>query len=304
MATNDAEAATTADREPIDVTALRGWITFSDGTDDVWVARADGSHARSVTRSPAMEFDPTWSPDGSRIAYRHQAGDDGATEIFSIDADGSNVRRLTTNRVADWGPDWSPDGRTIAWNSAMGAGGFGLFGFTMRPDGSGAHQLSRHYVEYPAWSPDGDRIAFMAQEPGATGNDPDYNIFVMDRVGSNIHRLTTTPGEDGWPAWSPDGDRIVFASTADDCSNSDASDCRTTGDIGPWFDVWIVNADGTDLHRLTYEFGQFLAWSPDGHEILVSGATGLYVVRPDGSGMAPVAIDGVPTPLFPDWIAG
>ena len=298
------EASPTADGAPIDVSVLQGLITFSDGTDDVWVARADGSHARPVTRSPAMEFDPTWAPDGSRIAYRHQVGDDGATEIFSIAADGSQVRRLTMNRVADWGPEWSPDGMSIAWNSMSGTGGYGMLGYQMQPDGSDPRRLSHHDVEYPAWSPDGRRIAFMAQEPGATGSDPDYNVFVMDRDGSNVQRLTRTPGEDGWPAWSPDGNHIVFASTADDCSNSDAPDCRTTGDIGPWFDVWVVNPNGSGLHRVTYEFGQFFAWSPDGQEILVSGADGLYVIRPDGSGMADVPIDGAATPLFPDWIAG
>jgi Tol biopolymer transport system component len=256
---------------PIDLDTLRGTIVFSSETQDVWVARANGTEARRLTTAPAQEFDPTWSPDGSRIAYRHQTEGDDTTEIFVMDADGSDPRRLTHNDVADWGPDWSPDGRSILWNSAVGTGGFGFVGATMRPDGSDVHHVTRHYVEYPAWSPDGTRIAFMAQEPGATGNDPDYNIFVMDADGSNLHRLTTAPGEDGWPTWSPDGSRIVFASARDDCSISDAPDCRTTGDVGPWEDVWITNADGSNQHRLTPEFGRFFAWSPDGRAILVAG---------------------------------
>jgi TolB protein len=248
-----------------------------------------------------MEFDPTLAPDGSRVAFRHQSGDDGTTEIYAMDADGSNVMRLTRNDVADWGPDWSPDGRLILWNSALGTGGFGFVARTMRPDGSDVRRLTRRYVEYPAWSPDGSRIAFMAQIPGASGNNPNYDIFVMDADGSHVVRLTRTPGEDGWPAWSPDGRRIVFASTVDDCSISDALDCRSTGDIGPWSDVWIMDADGSDRRRVTPEFGQFFAWSPDGRAIMVSG-TSLYVVRPDGSGRVTIRIDGVPHPLFPDWI--
>src|SRR5207249_7560561 len=120
--------------------------------------------------------DPTWSPDGTRIAYRHQSGDDQTTEIFVMNADGSGQRNLTRNDVADWGPDWSPDGSSIAFNSAMGSTGWsGLFGYVMAPDGSELQRLSNHYVEYPAWSPDGSRIAFMAQEPGASGANPDYN---------------------------------------------------------------------------------------------------------------------------------
>jgi TolB protein len=286
---------------PIDVSGLRGRITFSDETSDVWVARADGSDAFRVTRSPAMEFDPSWSPEGRRLVYRRQPGDDASTEIYAVGADGSGQRRLTNNDVADWGPDWSPDGRSIVWNSSVGTFGFGFYGYTMRPDGSGVRRLSRHYVEYPAWSPDGSRIAFMAQEPGAVGSNPDYNIFVMDADGSDAHRLTTTPGSDGWPAWSPDGSRIVFSSTRDDCSISEASDCRSSGDVGPWHDAWIMGADGSGQTRLTPEFGQFFSWSPDGRAVMVAGGSSLFVIRPDGTGMAAVPIAEVTHPLFPDW---
>jgi TolB protein len=287
---------------PIDVSALTGRIAFSDETSDVWIARADGGDPHRVTRSAAQEFDPNLAPDGRRIAYRHQSGEDATTEIYVVDADGSNPRNLTRNDVADWGPDWSPNGRRIVWNSSVGTFGFGFYCYTIRPDGSDVRRLTRHYVEYPAWSPDNSRIAFMAQEPGAVGSNPDYNIFVMQRDGSNVRRLTTTPGSDGWPAWSPDGSRIVFSSTRDDCSISDTPDCRSSGDVGPWHDVWIMRADGSDQTRVTPEFGQFFAWSPDGRAILAAGGSSLFVIRPDGTGMAAVPIAGVPHPLFPDWI--
>jgi TolB protein len=292
----------TAPGPPIEVRSLAGTIAFSDETSDVWTIRADGSHVRRLTSAPAMEFDPTLSPDGSQLAYRHQTGDDGTTEIFLMDADGSRQRNLTRNDVADWGPAWEPDGSRIAFNSAMGTEGFGLFGYAMSPDGSGLRRLSHHYVEYPAWSPDGARIAFMAQEPGASGDNPDYNVFVMNADGSDVRRLTTTPGSDGWPEWSSDGSRIVFSSTRDDCSISDAPDCRSTGDIGPWHDAWIMDADGTDQHRLTAEFAQFFAWSPDGSAILVAGGADLFLIRPDGSGATEFPVKGVAHPLFPDWV--
>jgi Tol biopolymer transport system component len=272
---------------------------LSDETNDIWSMRADATHVRRLTSSPAMEFDPTWSPDGSRIAYRHWPHN-GTSRIFVMKADGSDQRNLTRKDV--WGPDWSPDGRRVAFNSVVGTGGFDVYGYVVAPDGSGLRRISRHYVEYPAWSPDGSRIAFMAPEPGATGSNPDYNIFVMDADGSHVRRLTTAPGEDGWPAWSPDGTRIVFSSARDDCSISDAADCRSTGDIGPWEDVWIINADGTGQRRVTSEFGQFFAWSPDGSAILVAGAAEMYLIRPDGSGRTPFPVEGVANPLFPDWI--
>ncbi len=193
----------------IDIGSLEGQIVLSDETNDIWSMRADGTHVRRLTSSPAMEFDPTWSPDGSRIAYRHWPHN-GTSRIFVMKADGSDQWNLTRKDV--WGPDWSPDGRRIAFNSVVGTGGFDVYGYVVAPDGSGLRRISRHYVEYPAWSPDGSRIAFMAPEPGATGSNPDYNIFGMDADGSHVRRLTTAPGEDGWPAWSPDGTRIVFSS--------------------------------------------------------------------------------------------
>jgi Tol biopolymer transport system component len=169
------------------------------------------------------------------------------------------------------------------------------------PDASELRRISDHFVEYPAWSPDGSQIAFMAAESGATGSNPDYNIFVMGSDGSHLRRLTTAPGEDGWPAWSPDGTRIVFSSARDDCSISDAPDCGTTGDIGPWEDVWIMNADGSNERRLTTEFGQFFAWSPDGSEIFVTGDRP-FLIRPDGTGPTPFPTKDVSHPLLPDWI--
>jgi Tol biopolymer transport system component len=113
----------------IDIRSLEGRIAVSDETNDIWSMRADGTHVRRLTSAPAMEFDPTWSPDGSRIAYRHQTDDDETTEIFVMDADGSDRRNLTSNDVADWGPAWSPDGSSIAFNSAMGTAGLGLLGY-------------------------------------------------------------------------------------------------------------------------------------------------------------------------------
>jgi TolB protein len=165
-----------------------------------------------------------------------------------MQADGSDQREPDPQGLV--GPDWSPDGRRIAFNRVGTCGYGGTCGYVVAPDGSGLRRMTRHYVEYPAWSPDGSRIAFMAPEPGATGSNPDYNLFVMDADGSR--RLTTAPGEDGWPAWSPDGTRIVFASARDDCSISDVGRLpnvparprqATRPHAGP------ANNDGPDRHK-------------------------------------------------------
>ena len=169
--------------------------------------------------------------------------------------------------------------------------------FLFAPNGSNLSRIATDaYVEYQTWSPDGRRIAFM----GGT-SATEYDIWTIGIDGTELVQLTDTLGSDGWPAWSPDGTRIAFTSVRDDCSYSDAPDCRTTGDIGPHHDVWVVNADGTGLDRVTPEFGQFVTWSPDGEYLLVSGFD-LYVIRPDGSGRASLDIAGLSGGLFPDWI--
>ena len=244
--------------EPIDVTHLRGRIVLSS-EDDVFTANADGTHARRITTRDGPEFDPSWAPDGNRIVYRDsRRGINHDDEIYVVDSDGSNARNLTRDPSNDWGPDWSPDGRTIVFNSDRDGQPMG--GFLVDTDGSHLRRIRTDaWVEYPAWSPDGTRIAFMGGTSAA-----EYDIWVVDADGSNLTQLTDSPGPDGWPAWSPDGTRIAFSSVRDDCSYSDADDCRTTGDIGPHHDVWIVNADGTGLERVSLEFGQFMTWSPDG----------------------------------------
>ena len=282
---------------PIDVASLSGRIVLSS-EDDVFTANADGSGVRRITRKRGPEFDPAWSPDGTRIVYRDsRRGINQDDEIFVMRADGTGARNLTRDPGNDWGPDWSPDGRTIVFNSTRDGQPMG--GFLMDPDGSHLHRIPTDvWVEYPAWSPDGERIAFMGGGTSAT----EYDIWVMDADGTNPVQLTDSPGPDGWPAWSPDGTRIAFSSVRDDCSFSDASDCRSTGDIGPHHDIWIVNADGSGLNRVTSEFGQFVTWSPDGQYLLVSGYD-LYVIRPDGTGRASLDVEGVRGALFPDWIA-
>jgi Tol biopolymer transport system component len=270
---------------------LSGRVVFSAGAphaEDVYVVNVDGSGVRKLTTDPAAHFDPAWSPDGSMVAYRHQPGDDSTTEIWLMNADGSNPHALTTNDVADWGPGWTPDGR-VSWNSAVDvAGGFHLW--VSNPDGSDQHSLGDVRIEYPAWSPDGTKVAFMAQEPGASGSNPDYNIFVMNADETDLQRLTDTPGEDGWPAWSPEGTRIVFASARDDTGTM----------LGPMMHLYLMNADGSDQHLLIDAFGQFADWSADGSAIVFS--PGLNLVPPAGTALGRIPLQGVSgDPEFADW---
>ncbi|HEX9311707.1 MAG TPA: hypothetical protein VGA30_02630 [Actinomycetota bacterium] len=176
---------------PISIASLSGRVTFSMD-DDIFVMRADGSHVRRLTTRPGSEFDPTWSPDGGRVAYRDsRRGINHDDEIYVMNADGSGQRNLTRNRANDWGPAWSPDGSMIAFNSDRD-----LLPqlYVVRPDGTHLRRLTEIEAEYPAWSPDGKRIAFMSMQPDARGSDPNYDVFVVNADGSGLRQLTDWPG--------------------------------------------------------------------------------------------------------------
>jgi Tol biopolymer transport system component len=275
-ATAPKPAHSPAAHAPIALAELRGHIVFSL-RDDIWTANADGSSPRRLTSGRGPEFDPSWSPDGSRIVYRDsRRGINRNDEIYVIDTDGLERRNLTRSPANEWSPSWSPDGRLISFYSGEL--------YIMRADGSHGHPLTNIEGEYPAWSADGRRLAFMSARPDARGRDPNYDVFVVDRDGSGLRQLTNWPGEDGWPAWSPDGRWIAFTTT----HNASAGERS----------IWIMRANGAGKHRVAA--GEFPVWSPDGRFLMFSGsddASHLLVVRPDGPGLRRWPIDG----WLPDW---
>jgi Tol biopolymer transport system component len=167
---------------------------------------ADGSGLRRVTRSPTLDLQPAWSPDGRRIAFARTVPGF-REEIFVVGVDGRGLRRLTWNRGQDLEPDWAPNGRRIAWTfTSTRTRAAAPEIHTMNPDGRLKRRVD--FGSSPAWSPNGQRFAY------STGGE----IFTCEVGGCRgTTEVTFSPGvADTRPAWSPDGARIAFLSTQGD----------------------------------------------------------------------------------------
>ena len=271
MAASEAPGPSGGDRS-----SLSGRIAF-DNHEDVWTINADGTDLTQLTNSPAFEFDPSWSPDGTQIAYRSDRGDE--SEIWIMNADGTGQRRLT----AGLSPAWSPDGSSIAYASPGHDPNPPLSGLSiMNPDGSGQHRVTNtDGGEYASWSPDGKRIAFNSNLTG------DHVMYIVDVDGSNLVDLSSV-GE-GWQVqWSPDGRFILFTSHRDHPDN--------------YTDVYVMRPDGSAVRRLTYDRAYTPAWSPDGDHMVFS-APGLFITDSDGTHMRELSTPGVGETSLPDWTA-
>ena len=163
---------------------------------------ADGSNHTQLTTSGENEY-PDWSPDGTKIAFRAPSGG-----IYTMNPDGSN--RTLVIAGGDQ-PDWSPDGTIIVYRRyPPGQGDSDIF--VANVDGSNPVNLTagisgrsadgnKPYEAVPAWSPDGSRIAFSSNL--GEKEETDYEIYVIDANGTNLKRLTNTPGVDWGPDWQP-----------------------------------------------------------------------------------------------------
>jgi hypothetical protein len=264
-------------------------VSNGDGNDEIYLVKANGTSLTRLTTNVASDADPTWSPDGSKIAFRSNRA--GSADIYVMNADGSSPIRLTTVSAADYQPSWSPDGTRIAFTS--GRDGNPEI-YVMNANGSNPVRLTTDGATPttdadPAWSPDGTKIAFWSERDGVA------EIYVMNPDGSNPVRVTTSGGNDQ-PAWSPDGVKLAFRHQV--CSYYYYYYCE--------YHLFVVNADGSGPAPLTsgYRDDADPDWSRDGAWIAFSTAycDGYYncitVVKPNGTDYSRILIGPYVQPVW------
>ncbi len=183
---------------------------------------------------------PAWSPDGSKIMFMSSMY--GNPELCVSDADGGHVKRLTYSNGSNTSAAWNPKtGQQVAFVSDRG-GTPELY--TMDAAGGDVQKLSledKGYVIDPAWSPNGQLLAFSWRRP-----DGNYDLYVTDMATHQMLQLTRDSGRNERPSWAPDGRHIVFESTR-----------------GGSRQIWSMLADGTEARQLTTQGdNESPNWSP------------------------------------------
>ena len=206
------------------------FVSDRGGLIKLWTIRADGTGLKRLTKGEPIDDDPSWSPNGKRIAFARLGrvvGGEDVFDVYTIRRDGTHLHRVSQGKPEASAPDWSPAGDRIAF--LRGANSPSQV-FTMRPDGTGLRKLTSvaNGAAAPSWSPNGKLIAF------ATNVGQTSKIFVVPAAGGPVRKVThgqTTFDID--PAWSPSSHRIVFTTaragvpgTAIDSIAVDGSDRR------------------------------------------------------------------------------
>lgn len=226
----------------------------------VALTRLDGTSHIRLTKG--LGFEPSWSPDGSTIAFVQNVRSAGGQEfpqVWLVGSDGTNSRQITTVAMGAAQPAWSPDGMTlgivlaeyankeqqpVVTRSVIGVLDISTGSITVLGEDP-AYRDSR-----PTWSPDGARLAFQRELPSGPGQQLFADIWTIEADGTDAMRVITG-GDGSWagePAWSPDGQLLAFTMSGD---------------------IYVANLEGTALRRLTEHPGEdsLPSWSRDGAAI-------------------------------------
>src|SRR5215471_872615 len=200
----------------------------------------------------------TFSSDRDRERAKSAVANRDVQEIYIADYDGANPKRVTSTTTLNITPVWSPDNQAIAYTSYRPSGQFGTYqdiivsyiATGMRETPANGSPQRQNYL--PIYSPDGSKIAFTSNRDG----NPE--IYVMNRDGTGMRRMTNNPSIDVTPTWSPSGNQLAWVSDR-------------TGQPH----IYVMNVDGTGQRQLIGEYCDRPTWaSGQFNEIAYAARTG------------------------------
>jgi Tol biopolymer transport system component len=242
---------------------------------ELWVANVDTGGKRQIAVEDAVQ--PTWSPNGHRIAFWAARGPQRQRDIVTVPAVGGDQVLVTDDAAVDWNPVWSPDGRYLYFSSERG-GSMNVWRVPI-DERSGRVQGTPQALTAPSRlaahlsvSADGRALAYSSND-----------------VEQNVQRIAFDPAAErvvGEPQWVTRGSKLwaYMGASADGQWVAVASG-------GPQEDIFIARADGSGLRQLTNDvaFDRSPHWSPDGRQIAFfsnrSGSWEAWRVNTDGSGL-------------------
>ena len=199
-------------------------VTDRGGNPKDIVSHGSGSAAGGISS-------PSWTSDGTRVAYVGLDNNYGTQFIYTVPADGGTEQRFFAARSGEsfrgmaWGKNWilfvsNLSGQHEIWR--------------LNADGSGPMQLTNDKRENgsPAWSPDGKTLAYYSKQV-----DGSYQIMTMNADGTGAKKLTNA-GNNWSPTWSPDGNHIAFTSSR-----------------GGGLAIYVMDKNGGNVQLLTDKFG-------------------------------------------------
>jgi Tol biopolymer transport system component len=188
----------------------------ADGNYEIYTMAIDGSDVRQLTFTdpPTQHVGPKYSPDGTLLLYatdQDEADPKNQQDIWTMPSDGGPRMRLTTTINDRESRGWSPDGKRIVTQTVQD--GVGQL-MVLNADGSGLTQITNFPTDTPvfkpggifpemagavtpAWSPDGDWIAFASNHEG------NYDIYLIRPDGSELTRITESPEQELSVGWGP-----------------------------------------------------------------------------------------------------
>jgi TolB protein len=198
------------------------------------VSTKGGERADVILGTHIEDSSPSWSRDGAKIAFASNKAGDRKWRIYVSWLVGTSE---PAELCLGESPDWSPENDRIVYRGCDERGdNCGLY--IIDENGANPTRLTTDISDNaPAWSPDGNRVAFMS------ARDDNWEIYVVDLANPKPRRLTTNSANDGLPTWAPDGQRIAFLS-----------------DRGGMWAIYLMDPDGGDQRRLVPTGGTHKDW--------------------------------------------